>query len=223
MLFLPAPAKLLSWNQKPWLRRQAHAFGCVQQVWTRLSERVSQEHLQLQPQCPAFTCRERFFKAPYWLLSAISTIYLLQMSHLALRWKRMRDVHVCKRMFFARFARSSCQNIQVWELYVTSLSVIWWKNFRATIVLSVRAKSLSSNQHCTWTNLHIDTCELDSGFSIENYLSLKPFKAKWWTRKNAVPRADSMHIFLKNSKFPKWICHENIDPLKLSTLGTFGK
>jgi hypothetical protein len=31
-----------------------------------------------------------------------------------------------------------------------------------------------------------------------------------------------MHIFLKNSKFSKWICHENIDPLKLSKLGTLG-
>ena len=64
MLFLPAPAELLSWNQKPWLSRHAHAFGSVQQVRTRLSERVSQEHLQLQLQCPAFTCCERLSKLP---------------------------------------------------------------------------------------------------------------------------------------------------------------
>ena len=43
------------------------------------------------------------------LLVAFCKIYPPQVSNLASRWKRMRDVHVCKRMFFARSARSSCQ------------------------------------------------------------------------------------------------------------------
>ena len=50
-------------------------------MWTRLSERVSQEHLQLQPQRPAFTCCERFFLAPYWLRSARSTRSKCQIWH----------------------------------------------------------------------------------------------------------------------------------------------
>ena len=50
-------------------------------MWTRLSERVSQEHLQLQPQCLAFTCCERLFKTPYWLLSARSTRSKCQIWH----------------------------------------------------------------------------------------------------------------------------------------------
>ena len=51
---LSAPAKLLSWNQKPSLSQHVYSFASLQHVWTRLSERVPQDYLQLQRWCPWF-------------------------------------------------------------------------------------------------------------------------------------------------------------------------
>ena len=101
------------------MRQHAHAFGCVQQVRTRLSDREFLRSINsFKFSAPrSIYMLQKLIKAAYLLLSARSTIYPLEKSNLALRSKRMRDVHAHKRMFFARFARSSCQNIQMWELY----------------------------------------------------------------------------------------------------------
>ena len=104
MLFRPAPAKLLSWNQKPSLSQHAYCAS-LQHVWTRLSQRVPQDYLQLQRWCPWFDSH-----AVQDLPRSKYQIWGLK------RRTRLHDVHVCKRMSFAGSAGSICKLIQMWEL-----------------------------------------------------------------------------------------------------------
>ena len=212
MLFCPAPAKLLSWNQKSSLSQHLYSFASLQHVWTRLRERECLRTIysfsgdvrgsihMLQPT----------FRAPYWLLSARSTRSKYHIRGLK-RWTRMHDVHVCKRTSFAGSAGSICKLIHMWE-------ILGHKPV-CTRMKGIGGHSLSSNR-CCYLNQ-----------SAERYMRVWPpaflwkwFKeseAKWWTRKTAVPMAvDFVYILFRNSK---WVYHEEIYPLKLSKVSTSGK
>ena len=202
MLFCPAPAKLLSWNQKPSLSQHVYSFASLQHVWTRLSQRVPQDYLHTASAVMPvvrFTCCARSTRSKYHIRGLK-------------RWTRMHDVHVRKRMSFAGSAGSICKLIHMWELLGHKPVCSRMKGIGGHVVpfsacrIAVIKRMLLSEPICT--EIH---GSLTPGL-------LKESEAKWWTRKTAVPMAvDFVSILFRNSK---WVYHEGIYPLKLSKVST---
>ena len=108
-------------KSRDWVGTHMQSVACskCEPASQRERERDSQEHHQLQVQCPSFDLHAANADQSC-LLVAFCKIYNLPARKVKFGmkgWTRMRDVHARRRMFFARFARSSCQNIQMWELY----------------------------------------------------------------------------------------------------------
>ena len=175
MLFRPAPAKLLSWNQKPSLSQHVYSFASLQHVWTHLSDRERESASGLSTASAVmpvvrFTCCKQLSKLPIGcFVQDLPTLNIIFGA-----WSVGQE---CMMSMFANECllqdrptlsanESTCGNI-----WVTSLSVLGWKGLEATSFLPAPAKLLAERSSCwVFTYIHSAACSKCEAASQRKWL-----------------------------------------------------